>query len=243
MNAVQIIDDPSSTFQKEMSNETIARVIKHIDTWVKQNRTDWFYHKSVKETDEVSLTEDLMGLVYTSSSGFAMLGVCNSCVKWDDYSTLEYFALDNYWRVIAVTHSIMEGCLPFYFDLGQIEGAFLPDNLVDNAHSWPEDFSHENGKYIMHCLTCLHDFVGHKRRIQCKLCSEVVAYIEKSDGSVRCKDCLTTPAEISPTWDGQVPVKIYGINLYPYAQHCHECHEVLFKGAEGWPYLFNDKRR
>ena len=39
------------------------------------------------------------------------------------------------------------------------------------TRSWPEDFEHENGNYTCHCHTCGHSFVGHKRRVTCKLCA------------------------------------------------------------------------
>lgn len=40
---------------------------------------------------------------------------------------------------------------------------------------WPEDFSHENGQYNCVCITCQESFVGHKRRITCKLCADKAA--------------------------------------------------------------------
>lgn len=37
---------------------------------------------------------------------------------------------------------------------------------------WPEDFKHENGNYSCTCHKCGSSFIGHKRRVTCKLCSE-----------------------------------------------------------------------
>lgn len=37
---------------------------------------------------------------------------------------------------------------------------------------WAEDFSHENGQYSCICTTCREQFVGHKRRVTCKLCAK-----------------------------------------------------------------------
>ncbi len=34
---------------------------------------------------------------------------------------------------------------------------------------WPEDFSHENGRYSCRCTLCGKMFEGHKRRVICKL--------------------------------------------------------------------------
>lgn len=36
---------------------------------------------------------------------------------------------------------------------------------------WEEDFEHENGCYECNCIECNHSFFGHKRRVNCKLCS------------------------------------------------------------------------
>jgi hypothetical protein len=36
---------------------------------------------------------------------------------------------------------------------------------------WPEDFEHENGNYICRCVGCKQLFVGHKRRVECKVCA------------------------------------------------------------------------
>ena len=38
---------------------------------------------------------------------------------------------------------------------------------------WVEDFTHENGNYMCHCVPCKKFFYGHKRRHCCKLCSEI----------------------------------------------------------------------
>ena len=38
-------------------------------------------------------------------------------------------------------------------------------------HDWIEDHNHENGNYIRECTTCGKMFVGHKRRITCKICA------------------------------------------------------------------------
>ena len=37
--------------------------------------------------------------------------------------------------------------------------------------SWPEDFAHENGNYTCTCCECGETFIGHKRRVVCKVCS------------------------------------------------------------------------
>jgi hypothetical protein len=41
----------------------------------------------------------------------------------------------------------------------------------EQARNWAEDFSHENGNYQCLCVECKKIFIGHKRRVICKLCS------------------------------------------------------------------------
>jgi hypothetical protein len=46
--------------------------------------------------------------------------------------------------------------------------------LKDSTHeerSWSEDAGHENGRYSCSCAHCLRMFVGHKRRVFCRVCS------------------------------------------------------------------------
>ena len=50
---------------------------------------------------------------------------------------------------------------------------------------WPEDSHLENGNYINQCTHCGHTFVGHKRRVFCKLCS-VAEAPEKKKGEKQC---------------------------------------------------------
>lgn len=39
-----------------------------------------------------------------------------------------------------------------------------------NPRDWSEDFNHENGNYQNLCYNCQKTFIGHKRRVVCKLC-------------------------------------------------------------------------
>ena len=34
-----------------------------------------------------------------------------------------------------------------------------------------EDFKHENGQYMCSCYECGMAFIGHKRRVVCKICT------------------------------------------------------------------------
>jgi hypothetical protein len=42
---------------------------------------------------------------------------------------------------------------------------------VATAADWSEDFPHENGNYENRCSECGIGFMGHKRRVVCKICS------------------------------------------------------------------------
>jgi hypothetical protein len=45
------------------------------------------------------------------------------------------------------------------------------DAVPAPSRDWTEDFSHENGNYNCRCTHCGEMFVGHKRRVICKLCA------------------------------------------------------------------------
>lgn len=48
--------------------------------------------------------------------------------------------------------------------------AILNDMLTPK--DWPDDAMHENGRYSCHCCNCGASFLGHKRRVMCRECSE-----------------------------------------------------------------------
>jgi hypothetical protein len=45
----------------------------------------------------------------------------------------------------------------------------IPD--MNDERNWVEDYDHENGRYLNPCQTCGKNFMGHKRRITCKMCN------------------------------------------------------------------------
>lgn len=47
----------------------------------------------------------------------------------------------------------------------------LVDASPTNHHNWVEDWPHENGQYMSKCHSCGQNFIGHKRRTQCKVCA------------------------------------------------------------------------
>lgn len=48
------------------------------------------------------------------------------------------------------------------------------NDLTQSERSWPEDYTHENGNYTNICCQCSLHFVGHKRRVVCKKCTNQV---------------------------------------------------------------------
>jgi len=44
------------------------------------------------------------------------------------------------------------------------------DNTSDR--NWTADFEGENGNYSNRCRECKNEFIGHKRRVVCRVCAE-----------------------------------------------------------------------
>lgn len=55
--------------------------------------------------------------------------------------------------------------------------------------NWPEDASHENGNYECRCCTCGNLFVGHKRRVTCKVCATAPQAAHQQAEPKRCEYC------------------------------------------------------
>ena len=45
--------------------------------------------------------------------------------------------------------------------------------LAAHSRDWTEDAGHENGRYNCVCVKCNNVFIGHKRRVMCKVCAAV----------------------------------------------------------------------
>lgn len=52
------------------------------------------------------------------------------------------------------------------------EAPFAAAHGYASARDWHEDAPHENGNYQCRCCQCEQTFVGHKRRVVCKVCDE-----------------------------------------------------------------------
>ena len=60
-----------------------------------------------------------------------------------------------------------------------------------SPHSWQEDFNHKNGNYENSCSTCQSLFIGHKRRVTCKVCAMNALRAERDQLKAREKACET----------------------------------------------------
>ncbi len=47
-----------------------------------------------------------------------------------------------------------------------------PNMSGSDENDWHEDFEHENGNYRNKCVVCGVDFIGHKRRVVCRVCDK-----------------------------------------------------------------------
>lgn len=73
----------------------------------------------------------------------------------------------------------------------------------DKSRNWTEDFGHENGNYECHCVECKQSFVGHKRRVLCKVCS--TALRDKDDQAFTDYVNTLTNLPIVCRWDVPKP--------------------------------------
>jgi len=57
-----------------------------------------------------------------------------------------------------------------------------------NLRDFPEDATHENGRYYVVCQRCGEQFIGHKRRVICKVCEQWLYRPEPAGSSLSGKD-------------------------------------------------------
>mgnify|MGYP001173703797 CR=1 FL=1 len=71
----------------------------------------------------------------------------------------------------------------------------------------------------------------------------VIGYLDR-DGSIRCENCLSTPARVNMLWDGVEPCRVFASNIRPYKQECHVCDATLFdEGTSGVTLFEKDPAR
>ena len=58
--------------------------------------------------------------------------------------------------------------------------------MSELERNWIDDFKHENGNYNCICVFCKQDFIGHKRRVVCKVCSDEKGLTPKIEQSDKC---------------------------------------------------------
>lgn len=60
----------------------------------------------------------------------------------------------------------------------------------ESNRDWKEDFTHENGNYANMCMYCEQSFYGHKRRVVCKVCSDLRINVPSE---AVCSECKIKP--------------------------------------------------
>jgi len=56
-------------------------------------------------------------------------------------------------------------------ELERLRASSQPQEPCPSCYDYPEDWSHENGNYQCRCIRCDIQFIGHKRRVLCKVCN------------------------------------------------------------------------
>lgn len=62
--------------------------------------------------------------------------------------------------------------------MAEMTGEQIVRMVLDRAPDetdWREDWNHENGAYKCRCIGCGVLFIGHKRRIVCRKCTQASA--------------------------------------------------------------------
>lgn len=72
------------------------------------------------------------------------------------------------------------------------KGWRLVKDSTETERRWIEDQDHENGNYSCDCIDCGRHFIGHKRRVICKVCSEVPC-VQGGDASA--SSAIATPVQ------------------------------------------------
>ena len=78
--------------------------------------------------------------------------------------SLEYICNDESLQPIQAARNALKA-------LSVLTAALEPRQQSQDERNWTEDFSHENGNYQCKCFKCEQFFIGHKRRVVCKLCA------------------------------------------------------------------------
>lgn len=51
--------------------------------------------------------------------------------------------------------------------------------MHNEKRTWTEDAGHENGRYQNRCVSCEEMFIGHKRRVTCKVCATIASNVRQ----------------------------------------------------------------
>lgn len=87
--------------------------------------------------------------------------------------------------------------------------------FVSSAGNWTEDYWHENGQYHCRCVYCKLMFIGHKRRVVCKLCVKL-----PWDAAVKLLDQIAATVKTDQT---STEKKEDGNMVYVKQRHVSDC--------------------
>jgi hypothetical protein len=102
-----------------------------------------------------------------------------------------------------------------------------------SARDWTEDFGHENGNYESICWRCGDTFIGHKRRVACKVCASsatqdtdrLCTEIAETAGAIDATE-ERTPMPDAPGSDALLPCPFCGSEAH---------HGIVEQGGESNP--------
>ncbi len=67
---------------------------------------------------------------------------------------------------------------------------------------WTEDWEYENGNYQCSCVRCGTAFIGHKRRVTCRMCaSKSFLEFDSVDERIACRELYLAANQILATTD------------------------------------------
>lgn len=66
--------------------------------------------------------------------------------------------------------------------------------MPDEAWNWTIDSAHENGNYMRTCMFCHRSFMGHKRRVVCRVCADPVVADKRAQTCGTCRFAVAFPS-------------------------------------------------
>lgn len=100
---------------------------------------------------------------------------------------------------------------------------------------WEEDRSHESGNYVNECCHCGQHFIGHKRRVSCRMCDRIAELEADKADSAEVMRAALIPLAVYKLEDERKPYIEFSSEL---RAAFYEAHDKVYaalaarKGAE-----------